>query len=67
MSERATRESIRRLPPGCYRGDTSFDVPGGDVIRLQVAVTIDAELGEIAIDFAGSSGPSRHGINVVPA
>lgn len=66
-SERATRDSIRGLPGGTYRGETSFDVPGGEVITLCTAVTVDARLGEITIDFAGSSGPSRHGINVVPA
>jgi N-methylhydantoinase B len=66
-SEKATRETIRKLPAGTYRGETSFDVPGGDVIELCTAVTIDATRGEITVDFAGSSGPSRHGINVVRA
>ena len=66
-SEKATRDAIRRLPSGSCRGETRFDVPGGDVIRLCAEVTIDAKLGEITIDFAGSSGPSRHGINVVSA
>jgi len=66
-SEQATRDSIRRLPAGSYRGETSFDVPGGEIIRLCTEVTVDADRGEIVIDFAGSSGPSRHGINVVPA
>jgi N-methylhydantoinase B len=66
-SEKATRAAIRRLPSGTCHGVTSFDVPGGDVITLKTAVTIDAKRGEILIDFAGSSGPSRHGINVVMA
>ncbi len=66
-SESATRDAIRRLPAGTYRGETSFDVPGGEIIRLCTAVTIDAALGEITIDFAGSSPPSKHGINVVRA
>lgn len=66
-SEKATRDAIRKLPAGTSRGETSFDVPGGDIIKLCAAVTIDAELGEITIDFAGSSGPSKHGINVVRA
>jgi N-methylhydantoinase B/oxoprolinase/acetone carboxylase alpha subunit len=34
---------------------------------LKTAVTIDAKNGEVHIDFAGSSPPSRHGINVVMA
>ncbi|MFT5132833.1 MAG: N-methylhydantoinase B [Gammaproteobacteria bacterium] len=66
-SEEATRADIRKLAAGTYHGKTSFDVPGGDEIVLKTAVTIDTDLGEIIIDFAGSSGPSKHGINVVPA
>ncbi len=66
-SEKATRDAICRLPSGSYRGETLFDVPGGEVIKLCAEVSIDTELGEITIDFAGSSGPSRYGINVVSA
>ncbi len=40
-------------------------MPGGDVITLKAAVTIDNEAGEVTIDFAGSSGASPMGINVV--
>ena len=66
-SEAATRESIRKLPGGTYHGESSFDVPGGDIVTLKTAVIIDADKGEITIDFAGSSGRSARGINVVPA
>lgn len=66
-SEAATRESIKALTPGTYHGTSHFDVPGGERITLKTAVTIDAELGEILIDFEGSSGRSLKGINVVPA
>ena len=66
-AEKATRDDIRKLPAGTYNGETKFDVPGGEVIELKTAVTIDSDLGEITIDFAGSSGPSPHGINVVSA
>jgi N-methylhydantoinase B/oxoprolinase/acetone carboxylase alpha subunit len=66
-SEIATRDSIRTLPGGTYRGRTVFDVPGGDIVELCTAVTIDAGEGEITIDFEGSSGASPMGINVVPA
>ncbi len=66
-SEEATRADIRKLAAGTYHGQTSFDVPGGDVITLKTAVTVDNKLGEIRIDFAGSSPPSKHGINVVAA
>lgn len=64
-SEEATRAAIRRLEPGTYRGESAFDVPGGEVITLKTAVTVDADRGEILIDFAGSSGASTAGINVV--
>ncbi|MBZ8132432.1 hydantoinase B/oxoprolinase family protein [Afifella sp. IM 167] len=66
-SETAMREAIRKLPGGTYHGMSRFDVPGGQEIELKTAVTVDAEAGEITIDFAGSSGPSASGINVVPA
>ncbi len=64
-SEHATRQSIRKLKGGTYHGESEFDVPGGDVITLKTAVTIEPEQGEIHIDFAGSSGQSPYGINVV--
>jgi N-methylhydantoinase B len=64
-SEAATRRAIRALPAGTWHGESRFDVPGGDVIELKSAVTIDNQIGEITIDFTGSSGASPHGINVV--
>ena len=66
-SETATRDAIRKLPPGTVHGETKFDVPGGDTITLHTAVTVDTDKGEIEIDFEGSSPPSKHGINVVMA
>lgn len=64
-SEAATRASIRSLKPGTYHGESRFDVPGGDVVTLKCALTINNNSGEILIDFAGSSGASPYGINVV--
>jgi N-methylhydantoinase B len=64
-SEQATRDAIRKLAPGVYHGETTFDVPGGEAITLKAAVHIDAKEGEVLVDFAGSSGPSPIGINVV--
>jgi N-methylhydantoinase B len=64
-SEAATRRAIRALPAGTWHGETRFDVPGGDMIDLKAAVTIDTVAGEVVIDFAGSSGASPIGINVV--
>ena len=64
-SEEATRAAIRRLKPGTYHGEAQFDVPGGEVITLKTAVTVDAEKGAITVDFAGSSPQTATGINVV--
>ena len=64
-SEAATRRAIRALPAGTWHGESRFDVPGGDIIELKAAVTIDNVAGDITIDFAGSSGASPLGINVV--
>jgi N-methylhydantoinase B len=64
-SEDATRESIRKLKGGTYHGESTFDIPGGAEIVLKCAMTIDAEAGSVHIDFAGSSGASPHGVNVV--
>ena len=64
-SERATRAAIVKLPGGTTHGRSQFDVPGGEIITLQTALSIDAERGHIVIDFAGSSPQSAAGINVV--
>jgi N-methylhydantoinase B/oxoprolinase/acetone carboxylase alpha subunit len=64
-SEEATRESIRKLTPGTFQGESIFDVPGGLKITLKAAVTIDTQAGEMVIDFTGSSPEAPIGINVV--
>jgi N-methylhydantoinase B/oxoprolinase/acetone carboxylase alpha subunit len=64
-SDDATRAAIRKLKPGTYHGESRFDVPGGEVITLKTAVTIDTQAGDVTVDFTGSSGASASGINVV--
>jgi N-methylhydantoinase B/oxoprolinase/acetone carboxylase alpha subunit len=64
-SEAATRNAIRALPAGTWHGESRFDVPGGEIITLKAAVTIDNVAGEVTIDFTGSSSASAAGINVV--
>ncbi len=60
-SERATRERIAALPDGITRNAMTVD--GYDFeITLQAELTIAG--GALALDFAGSSGRSRFGINV---
>jgi N-methylhydantoinase B len=64
-SEEATRAAIRELKAGTYHGESRFDVPGGEIITLKTAVTVDPDKGEILVDFAGSSPQTTTGINVV--
>jgi N-methylhydantoinase B len=64
-SEQATRAAIRKLNAGTFVGESKFDVPGGEIITLKAAVTIDPVEGEVTIDFAGSSPQTSSGINVV--
>jgi N-methylhydantoinase B len=64
-SEAATRTAVSKLKAGTFRGESSFDVPGGQVITLKSAVTIDPDAGEILVDFTGSTPQTTSGINVV--
>ncbi len=64
-SEEATRAAIRALPAGRHEAASTLDLADGSEIRIQVAVTIDPDAGEILVDYAGSSGASPFGINVV--
>src|SRR5207253_11159781 len=64
-SEAATRAAISKLRPGTFHGESSFDVPGGQVITLKSAVTVDPDAGEILVDFTGSTPQTTSGINVV--
>lgn len=64
-SEAATRESIRALPAGTYRARSVLDLADGSEIVIQVAISVDSERGQITVDYAGSSGASPFGINVV--
>lgn len=64
-SEAATRASIRELPAGTYHASAELDLADGSRIDIVCAVTVDADKGEITVDYAGSSGASPYGINVV--
>jgi N-methylhydantoinase B len=65
LSETAMRNAIRGCPSGTWTGETRFDIAGDVVVTLCAALTIDADAGEVAIDFAGSSPQMPRGINVV--
>ncbi len=64
-SEHATRAAIRALPAGRHEAASTLDLADGSEIHIAVAVTIDPDAGEILVDYAGSSGASPFGINVV--
>ena len=64
-SEEATRDSIRGLPSGTYESSAVLDLADGSKIDIMCALTIDAELGEITVDYDGTSEASPWGINVV--
>ena len=64
-SEEATRRAIRALPGGTFRSQSTLDLADGSQIEICCAVTVDPDKGEILVDYAGSSGASPAGINVV--
>jgi N-methylhydantoinase B len=64
-SEEATRRAIRALPAGTVEATSVLDLADGSEITIACAITIDPVAGEITVDYAGSSGASPYGINVV--
>ncbi len=68
-SERQLREGLRRLQPGvyCYQDYLDDDGRGTERIPIQVAVTLDQELGEVTVDFSGSAPQVEGPINAVYA
>lgn len=64
-SEAATRRAIRALPAGTHEARSVLDLADGSEIVVQVAITIDPDVGRIVVDYAGSSAASPYGINVV--
>ena len=63
-SERAMRDAIERIPDGTYVGETWSDgFASEEPIHIVCAVTVKGS--NLLVDYAGSSGQSRLGINVV--
>lgn len=60
-SELAIRSRIAALPDGIYTDELDCDGLG-EAVRIAVAVTVEAE--EVAVDFRGTTGESRWGLNV---
>jgi N-methylhydantoinase B len=61
QSERAMRERLKIIPDGVYTNRTSLEGIDGP---LHLACTVDKQGDGIAIDFTGSSGAVKGGINV---
>lgn len=64
-SEEATRKSIRELPSGVYEASAVLDLADGSKIDIVCALQVDADAGEITVDYEGTSEASPWGINVV--
>lgn len=64
-SEAATRASIGELGAGSYRASAELDLSDGSRITICCEITVDPEVGEILVDYEGTSPASRWGINVV--
>ncbi|MGH1489564.1 MAG: hydantoinase B/oxoprolinase family protein [Acidimicrobiales bacterium] len=64
-SEAATRESIRELPSGTYDASAVLDLADGSTIDIVCSLQVDADAGEITVDYEGTSEASPWGINVV--
>ncbi len=64
-SEEATRASIRELDAGSYGATAILDLADGSIIDITCLMTVDPELGEIIVDYTGTSEASKWGINVV--
>ncbi|HWL45844.1 MAG TPA: hydantoinase B/oxoprolinase family protein [Ilumatobacter sp.] len=64
-SEDATRAGIRELPSGRYESSALLDLADGSEIEIRCALIVDADSGEITVDYTGSADASRWGINVV--
>ena len=64
-SEEATRRAIRALPEGRYEARSVLDLADGTEIDPSPRRRDRPVAGSIVVDYAGSSGASPYGINVV--
>ncbi|HLB29570.1 MAG TPA: hydantoinase B/oxoprolinase family protein [Dehalococcoidia bacterium] len=59
-TEAATREAVRTVPPGVYKGESFLD---GFEAPLRIAATVTAEGDRLVVDYAGTSPQIPRGIN----
>ncbi|MXV64059.1 hydantoinase B/oxoprolinase family protein [Natronorubrum sp. JWXQ-INN-674] len=60
--ERTARDAVRELPDGTWSAVDYADGTTGDLIRIEVEVTIDGE--EFHVDFSGSSDQVDEPLNI---
>jgi N-methylhydantoinase B len=68
-SERLVRAELRTLPSGTFEADDFLDDDGvtDEQVRIAVKLRVDADAGEMEIDFAGTSGQVQGSVNAVRA
>ena len=68
-SERLVRAELQKMPAGIFDADDWLDDDGvnDNPIRIAVRLRIDPAIGEIDVDFAGSSGQVAGAVNAVRA
>ena len=62
-SERLTRAALRALPRGVWRAADRLDDDGFGTADIRIAVAIRLAGGRALVDFAGTSGQVRGGVN----
>lgn len=68
-TERLVRAQLRELPTGTYEAEDFLDDDGvtDERVRIAVKISVDAEAGEMGIDFAGTSRQVAGSVNAVRA
>lgn len=68
-SERLVRAELKKLPSGVFEAEDWMDDDGvsDERIRIAVKLTVDADAGAMAIDFAGTSAQVQGSVNAVRA
>jgi N-methylhydantoinase A len=68
-SERLVRAELKTLPSGTYAAEDWLDEDGvgEERVRIAVSIAVDAELGEMTVDFAGTAGQVAGSVNAVRA
>jgi N-methylhydantoinase B len=68
-SERLVRAELKKLPTGVFEAEDWMDDDGvtDEPVRIAVKLSVDADAGEMAIDFAGTSAQVQGSVNAVRA